>query len=204
MHGENKALPPKTEQAFLKSGHIQTSNKQKSRHKFGYIFVLSLLLGIASLVILTFGSNGEADISIADKIAKKIISKEFMELSVSNKGNEKDSNEVYSEILDLINGIFVPTSKPQKTEPSAPSSPTPPTYESIYDFDYDSVPTGETPIVPMNLSLSSYGNGYFHNDTTKSIDVNLYFVTRGRQDPSGVSEGRRVQNDEVRRLQSRR
>ena len=61
MHGENKELPPKTEQAFLKSGHIQTSNKQKSRHKFGYIFVLSLLLGIASLVILTFGGNGEAD-----------------------------------------------------------------------------------------------------------------------------------------------
>jgi stage II sporulation protein P len=94
-----------------------------------------------------------------------------MDLSISKESNANDSNEVYSDILNLINGIFVPTTKPQETEPDTPTAPTAPTHESIYDFDYDSVPTGETPIVPMNLSLSSYGNGYFHNDTSKSIDV---------------------------------
>ena len=171
MHGENKKLPPKKDQAFLKSGYIPTSQKQKDRHNFSYIFVFALLLGIASLITLTFGANGESDISVADKIAKRIISKEFMDLSINKEINENESNEVYSDILNLINGIFVPTKKPQETEPDTPSASAPPTYESIYDFDYYSVPPGETPIVPMNLSLSSYGNGYFHNDTSKSIDV---------------------------------
>ena len=35
----------------------------------------------------------------------------------------------------------------------------------IYEFDYSKVPSGETPIVPMDLSLSNYGALYIHNST---------------------------------------
>lgn len=42
---------------------------------------------------------------------------------------------------------------------------------SIYDFDLSLVPEGETPIIPMDLSLSAYGNGYIHNSTGLKPDI---------------------------------
>lgn len=43
--------------------------------------------------------------------------------------------------------------------------------DNIYDFDYGAVPSGETPIIPMDLSLSSYGAAYIHNTTGLSPDL---------------------------------
>ncbi len=43
--------------------------------------------------------------------------------------------------------------------------------KDIYAFDYTSVPEGETPIVPMDLSLVNYGNAYIHNSTGLSPDT---------------------------------
>ena len=42
---------------------------------------------------------------------------------------------------------------------------------SIYDFDLSLVPEGETPIIPMDLSLSDYGVGYIHNSTGLEPDI---------------------------------
>ena len=54
---------------------------------------------------------------------------------------------------------------------------------SIYDFDYSLVPNGETPIIPMDLSLSSYGVTYIQNSTGLSPDIQaLLDVTLGYDD----------------------
>ena len=43
--------------------------------------------------------------------------------------------------------------------------------DSLYEFDYTRVPIGETPIIPMDLSLSSYGAEYIHNSTGLTPDI---------------------------------
>lgn len=51
---------------------------------------------------------------------------------------------------------------PAESEPSGPS------YldaDELYRFDYSLVPTGEIPIVPMDMSLLNYGYAYIYNDT---------------------------------------
>ena len=51
---------------------------------------------------------------------------------------------------------------------SPPETDSPPYYESVdalYKFDYSAVPPGEIPIVPMDMSLLSYGENYIYNDT---------------------------------------
>ena len=41
----------------------------------------------------------------------------------------------------------------------------------LYDYDYSIVPEGYTPIIPMDLSLSSYGSSYINNSTGYAPDV---------------------------------
>ena len=67
-----------------------------------------------------------------------------------------------------------PKAEPTPTPPSQDvvAKPTPPlTPELLYRFDYLSVPKGETPILPMDLSLSHYGVSYIHNATGLTPDV---------------------------------
>ena len=49
--------------------------------------------------------------------------------------------------------------------------PSQPKEKSIYDYDVSLVPNGETPIVPMDLSLSHLGNEYILNDTGYTPDI---------------------------------
>lgn len=43
--------------------------------------------------------------------------------------------------------------------------------DGLYDYDYSVVPEGYTPIIPMDLSLSSYGSSYINNSTGYTPDV---------------------------------
>lgn len=43
--------------------------------------------------------------------------------------------------------------------------------KGLYDYDYSVVPEGYTPIIPMDLSLSSYGSSYINNSTGYTPDV---------------------------------
>ena len=45
------------------------------------------------------------------------------------------------------------------------------TKETLYFFDYSKIPSGATPIVPMDLSLSSYGSTYINNSTGYDPDT---------------------------------
>lgn len=74
------------------------------------------------------------------------------------------------DIFDITEGILFPTDVPSKdrldkdtdTEKGDSGKID---KEHLYDFDHSAVPKGETPIIPMDLSLSSYGNNYIHNST---------------------------------------
>lgn len=46
-------------------------------------------------------------------------------------------------------------------------------FGGIYDFDYSKVPSGYTPVIPMDLSLSSYGLFYVNNETGYTPDIKM-------------------------------
>jgi len=56
--------------------------------------------------------------------------------------------------------------------------------DSIYDFDYSRVPHGETPIIPMDLSLIQYGPYYIHNSTGLDPDIHMLLNTDLKYDNS--------------------
>jgi len=69
----------------------------------------------------------------------------------------------------------VPTTDGETTVPDDTSAPELPktalTEEQLYAFSADSVPQGMIPIVPMDLSLSSYGETFHYNDTSYTLSL---------------------------------
>ncbi len=95
----------------------------------------------------------------------------WIDFSDVGKGANKPAEPTTSE---KIEGILLPTYKDQTDNtPSVPQTPNPPsqgetkplTKDTLYAYDYSLVPQGEIPIVPMDLSLTSYSAKYIHNDT---------------------------------------
>ena len=74
---------------------------------------------------------------------------------------------------DSTQDVWVPVDppgdNPPKEENGKPESPLTP--EKLYSFDYSAVPSGAHPIVPMDLSLTTYGAGYIQNFTGFSPDT---------------------------------
>ncbi|MBR2353435.1 MAG: stage II sporulation protein P [Clostridia bacterium] len=66
-----------------------------------------------------------------------------------------------------------------ETDEPIPDPKEPLTLQTLYAFDYGAVPEGETPIIPMDLSLSEFGDAYINNatglkpDTKKLLSMNL-------------------------------
>ena len=88
-------------------------------------------------------------------------------------------------ITDVLGDIFLPNRNDKEEEDSntedgnAGNNGTnddapvrvPLTKEMLYAFDYDAVPNGKTPVIPMNLALGSYGASYIHNSTGYQPDT---------------------------------
>ncbi len=53
----------------------------------------------------------------------------------------------------------------------APPAVQEPIPEDLYTYDATAVPAGMIPIVPMDLSLSGYGESFFYNDTSYSLTL---------------------------------
>ena len=172
MIGQRKELPPKLEQDCIEGTHYY-ARKRRNKKKFGFLFIFTLCVGIVSLILFAFSNTADPEMSVADRIAQFIVSKEFMDISINNKSEAPEGDDLYSSILDFIDSILIPPKTPEQTENTSQTVSPPLSKDTLYEFDYSKVPTGEIPIVPMNLALSSYGNGYFHNDTAKKIDSNV-------------------------------
>ena len=89
-----------------------------------------------------------------------------------------DSNTIPSgdNIFDMIEGVLdapeFPKREPVESENNTELDTDIKTdVEGLYDFDYSLVPKDEIPIIPMDLSLTSYGAEYIHNSTGLSPDT---------------------------------
>ena len=129
----------------------------------GTIFILSGIL-IFTMLFYKGGIKGEISDLISDLC--------FPNLSLSQI---KDSIPII-DIFNITEGILTPTDSPLRPPSDEDTDiETDGTEkidkEGLYDFDYGAVPEGETPIIPMDLSLSSYGVGYIHNSTGLAPDT---------------------------------
>ncbi len=156
--------------------HIRTR-----RARFGSWYKIYLITAVSTLclmllfLIVGFSQSASFDLPSVDDIAYFFISSEFMDISGDPvKYNKDEIKNPNNSIFDIMNGIMIPSKDPSdsnsvivpdKNDPQdPPSTPSEPS-GNIYDFDYSKVPEGESAVVPMDLSLTSYGNSYIYNST---------------------------------------
>ena len=132
--------------------------------------------GVAIVLCLSVIIGGACDASPnstlnrwASGLADRIISISLRGFSDSVPTQKEESSEDLAE----QDSTHSSQSKPIGSAPGNSSQSTRPplTLESLYQFDYLAVPSGETPIVPMDLSLKHYGSCYIHNETGLTPDL---------------------------------
>lgn len=134
-----------------------------------YLVTVLITVGLVA-VILSLVVGSVSDIGggskFADKIGELFVSMDFLVFDGASHAPGEDSDFVY----------VPPVSDNGSESTDAPDTEGNPSTDAgvvggIYDFDYSKVPEGYTPIIPMDLSLSSYGSSYINNSTGYSPDI---------------------------------
>lgn len=134
-----------------------------------YLIIIALVaVIIVCSVVLLFGRfNGKT--SVIDSLYSEI-SELINDISFQYDTNEKNNyKDIFGVLIPSQNTVNNSNGQDDKTENAIKPVVTP---DMLYRFDYTNVPVGETPIIPMDLSLSSYGDTYINNATglTPNVD----------------------------------
>ena len=118
---------------------------------------LSAVLAVLLLILFGVGGNGKL---LREELGISAFADKVVAWLVGSDGHRTgtDSEETYR-YDDDTSEKDPPVSKPGG-DVSVSVSP-----NGLYDFDYSLVPEGHIPIIPMDLSLSQYGDTYINNDT---------------------------------------
>ena len=162
--------------------------KFKGWYKIYLITTVSTVCLMLFLLLFGFGESGGLSLPSADDIASFFISNEFMDISGAPiKYDKNDATDSPGGIFDIMNGIMIPSKDPSdsdsvivpdKNDPSDNSQDPPTASGNIYDFDYSKVPDGESAVIPMDLSLTSYGNSYIYNSTGYSPNAKALLAAK--------------------------
>lgn len=170
------------EQRFFVKRHVRNSIFKKWCVAY-MVTAISVVVAVFLLLALGVGINNRplmdnsGSYSFAEKIVEFIVKLNFFDTSLKNDG---DTN------MELL-----PIQKPSDTNKDdgtdnetdiPPSADVGATVKDIYDFDYSKVPAGHTPIIPMDLSLSSYGSAYINNSTGYTPDIASLLNKKLKQD----------------------
>lgn len=158
------------------------------------LFFLSTVLCIVMVAWAPVGNHrGNLMSEFMSNVVNLLGNVEFMNLSGGIDGEVQFPE--CSEIENVLGGLLLPnhssdielpgSESPKETESldSRPDIKDPMTFQDLYAFNYENVPYGETPIIPMDLSLSEFGNGYINNatgykpDTEKLLAMNFGGLT---------------------------
>jgi len=162
--------------------------KFKGWYKIYLITTVSTVCLMLFLLLFGFGESGGLSLPSADDIASFFISNEFMDISGAPiKYDNNDASDSPGGIFDIMNGIMIPSKDPSdsdsvivpdKNDPSDNAQDPPTASGNIYDFDYSKVPDGESAVIPMDLSLTSYGNSYIYNSTGYSPNAKALLAAK--------------------------
>ncbi len=177
---KRKALPQgkKKEIPLLKEGEREPirwmfgGEREERRQRFQRIYMVSTTIALTLCIVLMaflfgFGKNTVSASELTDFL--------FGWLGSETQGEDRDEQEP-----DVLDGILLPEETSSATSPGQQESDTEstsgeagtvPNRELLYQFDYSKVPEGEIPIIPMDLSLVSYGASYIYNSTGLTPDT---------------------------------
>lgn len=146
-------------------------------------FLTAAMLVLTIIIIWSSGSVSPYALSTrsflgrgAQRIVRFLTDGDLLCFSLSDNSSESDDKATEN---NVDNGGYLPNIKDDAlhTRPSSPSDDSennklpPVTKEDLYFFDRNLVPNGETAIIPMDLSLTSYGAEYINNSTGYSPDT---------------------------------
>jgi len=165
MIPKRKELPPPENIPLLETVKKEKIEfifrRERRRRQFYGIYFFTMLVAIVLCVtVLFFGTDAFETVS-------RLFSKDKAE---DSQNDEKDENG--NEVLDgfLLPGVQTDfsnnesdTAKPSDGNTDGQKPPL--TIQTLYQFNYNAVPNGEIPIIPMDLSLTSYGAAYIYNST---------------------------------------
>ena len=117
----------------------------------------------ADILLSSVGEGGDWSELLTDR---------FVDGGADSKEPIVNGGEAVQEDTALSSVTAAP---PQESAPS-PDALTP---EMLYTYDSTSVPQGMIPIVPMDLSLSAYGESFYYNDTSYSLAIDRMPVSNG-------------------------
>ncbi len=190
MQGMKKELGAPQERAKIEGTQEEFEIKKEKKINCWYNIYLATTLCtvLMTVIFLAVGINKHASPdTVWEKLASSILLNEFSSLA-GNGQTDNNSNDDNNNIFDILDGIFTPDDKPNDdkndTNPSdsttAPSTPQNPP-SSLYDFDHSKVPEGENAILPMDLSLTSYGSTYIFNSTGYTPDTKALLTSSFKQ-----------------------
>ena len=177
MHGKEKRILlhniPRLTRGNVEYEEIdfhRTKRRRSIKVYIMYLFTVGLIFILCGAILLSCFFDG----TFAD-LYERIESDISLNNSIQANG-----------IIDLIEGILIPTDTSSgnindKNEIVETDSDKKIDAETLYDFDYSKVPSGEIPILPMDLSMTSYGSTYIHNstglipDTEALLSANLVY-----------------------------
>lgn len=161
----------------LLTGHVEYNKerfeKRKSRKLktayYAYITTTAIIILLCTFLLI-FGNIGGGDMpafnGAISQIAGFVIKNSFLDMSFLFDNSSISAGSLLNYTEGLLysdkNGTVKPSVKPDDTETESTDGVS---LDTIYNFDYSSVPSGYTPIIPMDLSLTSYGSAYIHNST---------------------------------------
>jgi len=187
LQNEKNKLPKNEERARLKNGEGQYRYETISTLRFrrwSTVYLGTALAAILAVAILLLsGSVGKYALDTgsfwgrgAQNLGALLVDHVFVDLS-GKKAENDGSKKPIDSVVDVFDTIFHPDrddeEKKEDTVPPSEEIPSavPLTKDTLYAFDYDAVPAGQTPVIPMNLALSSYGASYIHNSTGYTPDT---------------------------------
>ena len=125
-----------------------------------------VLLAFVIIVVEFGGKIGPIDFEKSvERLASSLSSNAFMDLSGMKSDHiSEDQNETERPSIQTDSTIDIPTGSGEKDFSSD-------SLEWLYTYDISKVPLGETPILPMDLSLTEYGSEYILNGTGFSPNI---------------------------------
>ena len=188
LQNEKNKLPKNEERARLQEARGEYQYEAISTLRFrrwSTVYLGTALAAILAVgILLLSGSVGKYALDTgsfwgrgAQNLGALLVDHVFVDLS-GRTGEDEDKKGPIDGVVDVLDHIFHPdrNDKEDDKEDTAPpkeESPSvvPLTKETLYAFDYGAVPSGQTPVIPMNLALASYGASYIHNSTGYKPDT---------------------------------
>lgn len=160
------------------------SDRRRKYKRFRRIYSLTLMAVIAVVAaLLLIGAKLDARLfsqDYFDGITELFLGHGFLNPwgdNDSSKPNETTGTSANTE--DIQAGVVVPDGEGTGEETKPPQKD----LSALYSFDYSKVPSGHTPIIPMDLSLYTNGDNYINNSTGYKPDVEALLNSKFQAPP---------------------